>query len=448
MRRSVEPMTGGSIWKRMIFFALPILLGNLFQQLYNTVDSLIVGNFLGSSALAAVTSSGSLTFMMVGFLNGISSGAGVVAATFFGAGDRGNLHRTVHTMVAFGLAFGLVMTLLGALLSPQILSWMDTPESVMEEAVTYLQIYFSGSLGLVMYNIFVGILQAVGDSRHPLYYLIFSSFLNLVLDLLFIGVFHMGVGGAAIATVISQAASAVLCFLLLRKAEESYRLSIREIRFDRKILGQIIRLGFPAGAQNSIISFANIIVQSHINAFGEMVMAGYGAYTKIEGFGFLPIISFMMALTTFVGQNLGARQYDRVRKGARFGILMSALLAELIGLAIFLLAPYLIAAFDPTPEVVRFGVEKARTAALFYCELAYSHSVCAVLRGAGKVLFPMGIMGFFWCVVRVAFLMVMVPLTESIQAVYWVYPLTWSLSSVSLFIYYRMSGWLPRAAGE
>ncbi len=445
MRRSAEPMTGGSIWKRMILFALPILLGNLFQQLYNTVDSLIVGNFLGSSALAAVTSSGSLIFMLVGFLSGISSGAGVVAAAFFGAGDRKNLHRTVHTMVAFGLAFGLVMTLFGVCLSPQILRWMDTPESVMTEAVTYLQIYFSGSFGFVMYNIFVGILHAVGDSRHPLYYLIFSSFVNLALDLLFIGVFHTGVGGAAFATVISQVLSAGLCFLLLRKAEDSYRVRVRDIRFDRRILGQIVRIGFPAGAQNSIISFANVIVQSHINSFGETVMAGYGAYTKIEGFGFLPIISFMMALTTFVGQNLGAREYERTRKGARFGILISVLLAELIGILIFFLAPYLIAAFDSSPEVVRFGVEKARTAALFYFLLAYSHSTSAVLRGAGRAMFPMGIMVFFWCVVRVVFLTVMIPLTQSIQAVYWVYPLTWSLSSAAFFIYYRKADWLPKA---
>lgn len=446
MRKDIGPMTSGSIWKRMLFFALPVLLGNLFQQLYNTVDSLIVGNFLGSRALAAVTSSGSLIFMLVGFLNGISSGAGVVVASFFGAGDRGNLHRTVHTMVAFGLVFGLLMTFFGVVFSPQILNWMDTPESVMEEAVAYLQIYFSGSFGFVMYNIFVGILHAVGDSRHPLYYLIFSSFVNLALDLLFIGVFRTGVGGAAVATVISQALSAGLCFLLLGKAEESYRVEIRKIRFDRRILAQIVRIGFPAGAQNSIISFANIIVQSHINSFGETVMAGYGAYTKIEGFGFLPITSFMMALTTFVGQNLGAKEYERTRKGARFGIWVSVILAELIGALIFLFAPYLIAAFDPSLEVVRFGVEKARTAALFYCLLAYSHSTSAVLRGAGKAIFPMGIMVLFWCVVRVAFLSVMVPLTKSIQAVYWVYPLTWFLSSVTFFVYYRKADWLPGQA--
>lgn len=441
MVKTVKPMTSGSIWKRMTFFALPLMLGNLFQQMYNTVDSLIVGNFLGSSALAAVSSSGSLIFMLIGFLSGISSGAGVIVARFFGAQDQENLHRTVHTTVAFGLVAGLVMTAAGMIFSPQILIWMDTPESVMENSVTYLQIYFSGSLGFVMYNIFVGILQAVGDSRHPLYYLIVSSVINLVLDVLFIEVFHTGVGGAALATVISQAVSALLCLIQLMRTKEDYRLQLKKIRFDRKILGQVIRIGLPSGVQNSIIAFANVIVQSYINTFGEMAMAGYGAYSKVEGFGFLPINSFTMALTTFVGQNLGAKQFERTRKGARFGVLVTIILAELIGILVFIFAPVLIAAFDSTPEVIQFGIEKARTAALFYCLLAYSHSIAAVLRGAGKAMIPMIIMMVFWCAVRVTFLAITIPLTGSIQMVYWVYPLTWSLSSLAFFFYYKKANW-------
>ena len=441
MVKTVKPMTSGSIWKRMTFFALPLMLGNLFQQMYNTVDSLIVGNFLGSSALAAVSSSGSLIFMLIGFLSGISSGAGVIVARFFGAQDQENLHRTVHTTVAFGLVAGLVMTAAGMIFSPQILTWMDTPESVMENSVAYLQIYFSGSLGFVMYNIFVGILQAVGDSRHPLYYLIVSSVINLVLDVLFIEAFHTGVGGAALATVISQAVSALLCLIQLMRTKENYRLQLKKIRFDRKILGQIIRIGLPSGVQNSIIAFANVIVQSYINTFGEMAMAGYGAYSKVEGFGFLPINSFTMALTTFVGQNLGAKQFDRTRKGTRFGVLVTIILAELIGILVFIFAPVLIAAFDSTPEVIQFGIEKARTAALFYCLLAYSHSIAAVLRGAGKAMIPMIIMMVFWCAVRVTFLAITIPLTGSIQMVYWVYPLTWSLSSLVFFFYYKKANW-------
>ena len=442
MAKAVEPMTSGSISKRMIFFALPLLLGNLFQQLYNTVDSLIVGNFLGSSALAAVSSSGSLIFMLIGFLSGISSGAGVVVSRYFGAEDKNGVHRAVHTTVAFGLVAGVLMTAAGVLLSPQILIWMGTPESVMPESIIYLQIYFSGSLGFVMYNIFVGILQAIGDSRHPLYYLMISSVINLVLDILFVEVFHTGVGGAALATVISQVFSAILCLIQLLRTNDSYKLQITKIRFDAKMLGQIIRIGLPSGVQNSIIAFANVVVQSYINAFGEMAMAGYGAYSKIEGFAFLPINSFTMAMTTFVGQNLGAGQTERTKRGARFGILATVILAELIGIVVFLLAPQLIAAFDSTPDVIRFGVEKARTAALFYCLLAYSHSVASILRGAGKAVVPMIIMMAFWCVIRVAFLAVSIPLTHAIQMVYVVYPLTWGLSSMVFFFYYKQANWM------
>lgn len=442
MAKIFAPMTSGSISKRMVSFALPLLLGNLFQQLYNTVDSLIVGNFLGSTALAAVSSSGSLIFMLIGFFSGISAGAGVVVSRYFGAEDEDGIHCAVHTTVAFGLVAGVVMTVAGILLSPQILLWMGTPESVMPESVTYLQVYFYGSLGFVMYNIFVGILQAVGDSRHPLYYLMISSVINLVLDIVFIENFHTGVGGAALATVISQVFSAILCLIRLLRTHESYRLSIADIRFDAKMLKQIIRIGLPSGVQNSIIAFANVVVQSYINAFGEMAMAGYGAYSKIEGFAFLPINSFTMAMTTFVGQNLGARQEERTKKGARFGILTTVILAELIGVGVFLLAPQLIAAFDSTPDVIYFGVEKARTAALFYFLLAFSHSVAAVLRGAGKAVVPMVIMMAFWCVIRVAFLAVSIPLTHAIQMVYVVYPLTWGLSSLVFFFYYKRANWV------
>lgn len=312
----------------------------------------------------------------------------------------------------------------------------------MPESISYLQIYFSGSLGFVLYNVFVGILQAVGDSRHPLYYLMASSVINLVLDILFIGFFHTGVGGAALATVISQVFSAILCFVQLLRTRESYQLRLSSIRFDLSMLGRIIRSGLPSGVQNSIIAFANVVVQSYINAFGEMAMAGYGAYTKIEGFAFLPINSFTMAMTTFVGQNLGAGQTERTRKGARFGILVTVVMAELIGVIVMLFAPQLIAAFDSTPAVVQFGVEKARTAALFYCLLAYSHSVASVIRGAGKAVVSMLIMMTFWCVVRVAFLAVSIPFTHSVLMVYAVYPLTWALSSVAFFFYCRRANWL------
>ena len=442
MATSAQPMTEGSIWRRITAFALPILLGNLFQQMYNTADSLIVGNFLGNNALAAVSSTGSLIFMLIGFLSGISIGAGVVIARYFGARQLDEMQTAIHTTAAFGLAAGVLMTLIGVLLSPQILVWMDTPADVMPNSIAYLRIYFWGSLGSVMYNIFVGILQAIGDSKHPLYYLIASSLINVTLDITFIAGFGMGVDGAALATIIAQFVSALLCLSRLVRTRECYRLYLRKIGFQWDMLKRIIRFGLPSGLQNSIIAFANVVVQSNINTFGAMAMAGVGAYSKIEGFGFLPITSFTMALTTFISQNLGARQYERARKGARFGILTTMVIAELIGLAVFLLAPYLIGAFDSTPEVIRFGVEKSRTSALFYFLLAFSHSISAVLRGAGRAIVPMTIMMTFWCIVRVAFLSITVPLTHSIQMVYWVYPLTWALSSAAFLLYYKKADWL------
>ena len=434
---SIGFLTEGTIWKRITSFALPIFLGNLFQQLYNTVDSLIVGNFLGSNALAAVSSSGNLTFLLIGFLNGIAIGAGVVIARYFGARDAENMQRAIHTIVAFGLAASVAMTVIGVLLTPQILIWMDTPTSVMPNSVVYLKIYFMGSLGFVMYNVFVGILQAVGDSRHPLYYLIISSIINVVLDLVFIGVFHTGVEGAAVATAFSQLVSAVLCLIQLMRTREPYRVSLRKIRFDAIMLKQVIHLGLPSGVQNSIVALANVIVQANINSFGEMAMAGCGAFSKIEGFAFLPINSFSMALPTFIGQNIGAGKYERAAKGARFGILSSVILAEVIGMLILVFAPALTAAFESTPEVIQFGVERARTSAPFFCLLAYSHSMGAVMRGEGKPVVSMLVMMICWCVIRVSFLSLVIPLTNNIQFVYWAYPMTWLLSSIAFFVYYK-----------
>lgn len=441
MAQTTQPMTQGAIWKRITYFALPILLGNLFQQMYNTADSLIVGNFLGKNALAAVSSTGSLIFMLIGFLSGISIGAGVVIARYYGGNKEEELRMAVHTTVAFGLVAGVVMTAVGVGLSPQILRWMDTPENVMHNSQLYLGIYFMGSLGSVMYNICVGILQAVGDSRHPLYYLIISSVINVTLDLFFIAVLGMGVDGAALATIIAQYISAALCLWRLLRVKENYRVELRSIRFHWEMLKRVVRFGLPSGIQNSIIAIANVVVQSNINHFGDAAMAGVGAYSKIEGFGFLPITSFTMAMTTFVGQNLGANEIDRAKRGARFGTLVSVLMAELIGVAVFALAPLLIAAFDTSPDVIAYGVEKSRTSGLFYFLLAFSHAMASILRGAGKAMVPMFVMMVCWCIIRVAFLAIAVPMTGDIQMVYWVYPLTWFLSSVTFLWYYRRMDW-------
>ena len=442
MAHTTQPMTQGPIWKRITYFALPILLGNLFQQMYNTADSLIVGNLLGKNALAAVSSTGSLIFMLIGFLSGIAIGAGVVISRYFGGNKLEEMSQAVHTTVAFGLVAGVVMTAVGVGLSPQILRWMDTPENVMYNSQLYLSIYFMGSLGSVMYNACVGIMQAVGDSRHPLYYLIVSSVVNVVLDLFFIAVLGMGVDGAAWATIIAQYVSAIMCLWRLLRVKDNYRVELRKIRFHWDMLKRVVRFGLPSGVQNSIIAIANVVVQSNINHFGDAAMAGVGANSKIEGFGFLPITSFTMAMTTFVGQNLGAGQIERTKRGARFGTITSVILAELIGVAVFIFAPQLIAAFDTSPDVIAYGVDKARTSVLFYCLLAFSHAMASILRGAGKAVVPMFVMMTCWCIIRVSFLAIAVPLTGSIQMVYWVYPLTWFLSSLAFLIYYKKAGWM------
>lgn len=437
-----KDMTKGSPYSLMIGFALPIFLSQVFQQLYNTADALIVGKCLGTNALAAVTSSGTLIFLLISFFMGTSMGAGVVISRYFGAGDENQVSRGIHTVLAFGIASGLILTAVGVALTPTFLTWMQTDPEVMPEAVEYFRFYFLGGLALSMYNICRSIMNALGDSRRPLYYLIFSSLLNIVLDLLFLAVFRQGVWSAALATVISQAASVVLCMAHLLKKGNIFTVEWRKIRFEKDMLREIIRYGLPSGVQNSVIAFANVIVQSQINSFGKLAMAAYGTHAKIEGFAFLPITSFNMASTTFISQNLGARQYDRAKKGARFSILAAMLLAELIGVCCYIFAPRLIALFDQTPGVIELGVRQARTAALFYCLLAFSHSVAAVCRGAGKAFVPMCVMLSVWCVIRIVYIITVMRLSGEIGLIYWAYPLTWGISSVIYLIYYLCSDWV------
>ena len=322
MAKAEIRMTEGPIAKQLVSFAIPLFLGFLFQQLYNTADALIVGNLLGNSALAAVTGTGTLIFLLVGFFGGISMGAGVVVSRFFGSREVEKMRAAIHTNIAFGMAAGVFLTVVGMLFTPQILQWMGTPEDVMPQSVAYIRTYFAGSIGLVMYNQCRGVMQAVGDSRHPLYYLIISSITNVVLDILLIAVFKMDVDGAALATIISQFVSVFLCMgRLMNPVSGECQVKWREVRFDPEMTRMILSYGLPSGLQNSVIALANVVVQSNINSFGEMAMSGCGAYAKVEGFAFLPITSFTSAITTFVGQNLGAGELRRTRQGARFGIL-------------------------------------------------------------------------------------------------------------------------------
>ena len=442
MQSKKYSLTEGSIWKAMLIFALPVFLGNVFQQLYNAFDAWCVGHFINDDALAAVSSSGSLIFLMISFFQGLSMGAGVVIARTFGAREFTSMRKAIHTAIAFGLLTGMLLTVLGVTLTPTILNWMGTPEEVLPQSISYFRFYFMGAIFTVMYNIFVGILHAVGDSKHPLYYLIVSTFVNIGLDLLFVGAFQLGVGSAAMATTISQGISALLCFLHLLHIDAPYQVKFKEISFDKKSLMDIVRYGLPSGVQNSVIAFANVLVQTNINSFGKAAMAGCGSYSKLEGFAFLPVTCFTQTLSTFVGQNLGAGQHDRVKKGVGFGIACSCLMAELVGVLSYVFAPQLIGFFSETREAISFGVEHMRTICLFYCLLAFSHCIAGIMRGAGKATVPMFTMLACWCVFRVIYITVAVKFVNELTTISWAYPITWSLSSIIFLIYFLKADWI------
>ncbi len=441
-KEQTKDMTVGSPYALMVGFAMPVFLSQVFQQLYNTADAFIVGKFLGTNALAAVTSSGTLIFLLSSLFMGIAMGGGILISRYFGAGDRGQVSRAIHTLFAFGVVSGGILTVIGVSFTPVFLEWMQTDPEVMPEAVEYFRYYFLGAFAMVMYNICCSIMNALGDSRRPLYYLVFSSVLNVVLDVVFLAAFRWGVWAAAIATVVSQASSVVLCMVHLLEKGKVYTLEWKKIRFHKDMLVEVVRYGLPSGIQNSVIALANVIVQSQINSFGKLAMAAYGVHSKIEGFAFLPITSFNMASTTFISQNLGAREYNRAKKGARFSILAAVLLAEAIGACYYVFAPQCIGLFDHTAGVVALGTRQARTVALFYFLLAFSHSIAAVCRGAGKAFAPMCIMLSVWCVLRISYIVSVMQLVGEIGYIYWAYPLTWGVSSVIYLIYYLRSDWV------
>ena len=441
--KSKNTLLEGSIWKGILMFALPIFLGQVFQQLYNTADAWIVGQYRSPDEYAAVTSSGSLVFMLVGFFGGLAVGAGVVIARYFGAKDIVQLRKSIHTTVIFGFLSGLLLSVLGVSVTPTLLRWMGTPEEVLPYSVEYFRFYFLGVLATSMYNLCMGILRAVGDSKHPLYYLILSSVVNIILDWLFIGVCGWGVWSAALATTISQFVSMILCLVQLFRVDDVYRITFREMRISWTHMVETIRYGLPAGIQNSIIAFANVIVQTNINSFGRETMSGCGTFAKLEGFAFLPVTCFTMALTTFVGQNLGAKQYERTKKGVRFGILCGVVTAEIIGVLMLMFAGPLMELFIKNdPGAVAVGIRQIRVEALFFCCLSMSHCIAAVMRGAGKPMIPMFIMLGSWCVLRVLYIQTMVPLVQESWVIFSAYPLTWTVSTIAYLICYFKSDWI------
>ena len=437
MAQHTTLMTEGSIRRKMLGFALPILAGYFFQQLYSTVDALIVGNYLDADALAAVTSTGSYTYLMIGFVAGFATGAGIIIARHIGAGHRESTEKAVHTAVAVGLFFSVLLTAAGTLLTPGILRLMGTPASVFDRSCRYLQVYFAGASALVMYNMFVSILQASGESRFPLVCLVVSSLTNIVLDILFISAFHMDVEGAALATVLSEILSMVLAGGRLLKSRETIRLRPRRIRVDRESLRYIVRYGFPTAMQGCVIDLSNMLIQSYINSFGRNAMAGIGSSTKLEGFMFLPVTAFSMALTTFVSQNTGAGKHDRVRSGARFGLLCTAGILLVFGVIARFFAPDMITLFTTDPEIIRFGAGRTTVCAFFYCLCGFSHAASALMRGLGKPMTPMLVMLICWCAVRVAALFTLGQSMHEIWLIYWIYPFTWTLSSIFYFFSFR-----------
>lgn len=437
-------MTEGNILKILLRFALPLFLGNLFQQLYNTVDSLVVGHFCGDSALAAVSSSGSLCHLIIGFFQGVFIGGSVIISRRYGARDHEGVDRAVHTTVVFSLAAGVILSVLGVCFTPTILRWMGTPESVFPNSVSYFRIYCSGLLALVLYNTSNGIFQALGDSRHPLYYLIISACTNVVLDLLFVAVLDMGVSGAALATVLSQCLSASLGFAHLMSGKFVVHISLRRLKPDLSLLRQVVKTGLPSGIQNSVTSIANLVVQTNINAFGDTAMAGCGSYSKVEGFVFLPITCITMAMTTFIGQNLGAGNRERVLSGAKTGVLLTTLFSEGVGVLFFIFAPQLISLFSSTPEVIAFGIRQARVESLFFCLLGFSHACAAILRGSGRAIVPMAVMLATWCLFRITYITVMVGIIPDITVVFTAYPITWFLSSCLFAVALLKGNWLKR----
>lgn len=435
-------LTEGSIIKKLIVFAIPIFLGNLFQQFYNLADAIIIGKFAHDDAFAAITSTGSFIFLLIGFFNGIAIGASVIISKYVGAKDKENIKKAIHTVFAFGILSSIIATIIGLALTPFILHWMNTPKNVYPHSFAYLMIYFGGVTTIIMYNICMGIMRATGDSTRPLVYLIISSLLNVLFDLLFVAVFKWGIAGAAIATVIAQAVSCILSISYLTKLKDETRLVFKDIKFYPGILSQTIIVGLPTGLQNSLISIGNIVVQSNINSFGSNAMSGQGAYSKIEGFVFLPISCISMALTTYVSQNLGARKVKRARQGAILGTTICLILAQLIGVTLFFNARNLLRIFIEDVNSISYGIIHGKITSLFFFLLAFSHCASGILRGCGKSIFPMLTMLSFWCVVRVIYVTIALRFVPKFYMISWAYPLTWFLSSTVLLIILLKTNWM------
>ena len=429
-------MTEGSIPRLLITFALPLMVGNVFQQLYNTVDSIIVGNFVSKQALAAVGCTGPIINTLIGVFAGLSGGAGVVISQFYGAKDRERLHRAVQTTVVLTAIMCVLLTAAGVMLAPLLLRLMDTPADVMGAASEYLRIYFWGISGMLLYNIGAGILRAVGDSTHPLYFLIFSATTNTVLDYLFVKVFSFGIAGAAIATIVSQALSAVLVMGMLIRSKEDYRVDLKALRLDGAILKRICEIGIPSSLQMGVTAASNVFVQSYINRFESSCMAGWAAYNKLDAFAMLPLMGFSMAVTTFVGQNYGAGKLDRARSGPLHALWIGTLIMVAILTPMMLFAPTLVRLFNQEAEVIAFGTLFIRLISPFYLLCTINQIYSGALRGVGDTKATMIIMLFSFVFFRQLYLFTAYRLGGGIVPIALGYPAGWIMCSTVILIYY------------
>lgn len=434
-------MTQGSIVKLLILFAVPLLLGNLFQQLYNTVDVLVVGNFVGKEALAAVGSVASIINMLVLFFNGVSIGAGVVISHYFGAHDEENVHQAVETTMVVTLFFSVLFTIIGVSMVPFMLRLMSTPDDVMDSAAVYLRIYFAGISGLLVYNMGSGILRAVGDTRRPLMFLCLSSLMNIMLDLVFVIAFGLGIAGVAYATIISQFVSAGLVLAYLMGTRDIYRFTLKDMKLDKRILRQILSIGLPTGIQSAITCFSNVVVQSYINSFGAGCMAGWSCYTKIDQFVFLPMQSMGMAVTTFVGQNTGAGDIKRAKKGTYTGLFMSIAITICGIIPLWIFAEAAMHMFSQDASVIYYGVFFVRFCLLFITSCCFNQVLSGALRGVGDAKAPMVIMIFSFVLFRQIYLFAATHVVNNIYVVGFGYPAGWIMCSALFMLYYRFSGW-------
>jgi len=436
-KEKINGITEGVIWKQILIFFFPILFGTFFQQLYNAADAVIVGRFVGKEALSAVGgSTGTVINLLVGFFTGLSSGATVVISQHYGAKQKEKVSSAVHTAIAFSLLGGVVLMVVGFFGAPMVLKWMRTPVDIMDSAVMYIRIYFLGIIGNLIYNIGAGILRAVGDSKRPLYFLIAACMTNIVLDILFVVGFKMGVSGAALATILSQAMSAVLVIIILMRTDDMYRFVPKLLKLEKQMLLKIVQIGFPAGLQSVMYSLSNIIIQSSINSLGTDTVAAWTAYGKVDSMFWMIISAFGISITTFVGQNFGAGKTDRIRKGVTQCMLMAAVTTISLSLILYYFGVYCLQLFTVDAAVIEIGIHILHFLVPFYITYITIEILSGALRGVGDCWIPTLICLMGVCVLRAIWNMVVVPLFPNVRMVAASYPITWVITSIAFAVYY------------